>query len=310
MKFGLFGAPISMFALVRLVGLSLTLASLTVASGCATTGVAGAAHPQDEAERRYLAAVDLLNNEAWPEAAEAFRVVQRSHATSRFATLAELRLADVDFKQDHFTEALTSYRSWLRYHPGHAEAAYARFMIARCHVEQMPDDWLLAPASWERDLSQAHDAETALSRFVRDHGSSEHAPEARRHLGHVREVLARHEVYVANFYGNRDHPNAAVSRLLGVLVNYGDTPLAPLALLRLGEVYLRTSRSAEARGAFTQLTETYASSSEAPAAVEYLRRLGSGPSVPVQSESAPTTPEEEGAVEDVVPSNGETQRPQ
>ncbi len=275
------------------------------AGACATTN-ATVQHPiasapnaaNDEAERRYQAAMELFRDESWPEAIEAFRTVTRGNATSRQATLAELRLAEIEFRQERYTEALAAFRAWLRYHPAHAEASFARFMIARCHVEQMPEDWFLTPPSWERDLSSAHDAETALARFVRDHGASEHAPEAQRQLRRVRQILARHEVYVADFYSGRDRYNAAASRLLGVLANFHDSGLEPLAALRLGEVYLRMNRAAEARGAFQYLTETFAQSAEADAARAHLARLGPGPSTPVRPEGAPDT-EDTGHTEDV-----------
>ncbi len=174
-----------------------------VAPACATTSntlTASQRSSPEESDERFRRAMDLFRDESWPEATEALRAIQRGNATSRATTLAKLRLADVEFRQERYTEALAAYRAWLRYHPGHAEAPYARFMIARCHVQQMPEDWFLTPPSWERELSSAHDAETAIARFVRDHGSSEDVTEERLDLRRVREILARHAVYVANFY--------------------------------------------------------------------------------------------------------------
>lgn len=291
---------------------TLVILALAAAPACATTGAHRAAtQSTDEAELAYQRAMDLYQDESWPEAAEAFRALQRAHGTSRFATLAELRLADVEFKQEHYTEALSAFRAWLRYHPTHTEAPYARFMIARCHVEQMPEDWFLTPPSWERDLSSARDADTALTRFLRDHGDSAQAAEARALQRRVREILVRHEIYVANFYANRDHHAAAASRLLGVLSRYHDSGLESLALLRLGETYLRMARTPEARGAFTMLRETYPRSAEAEAAAQHLARVGAGPSTPVQPEEAPNAEETPGATEDVTPStpNPETTPP-
>lgn len=285
------------------------LCLLALPAACATTsGARPGESAADAAERAYQNAMTLYNDESWPEAAEAFRAVQRSHGTSRQATLAELRLADLEFKQERFTEALSGFRTWLRYHTSHAEAPYARFMIARCHVEQMPEDWFLTPPSWERDLSAAHDAETALARFLRDHGDSTHAAEARRIHARVRETLVRHEIYVANFYGSRDHHAAAASRLRGVLSHYRGSVLEPLALLRLGETWLRMNRLPEARGAFDQLRERFPRSAEGEAAARHLARLGAGASTPVQLDDAPAA-DDTGATEDVTPSSRPAEPP-
>lgn len=266
-------------------------------SACATTQTA--ARPaviEDEAQARYEEAQARFRDEDWASAREIYREVRQQYGNTRWAALAELRLADVDFHEDHFTEALTAYRSWVRYHPSQREAAHARFMIAKCYVAQMPDDWFLVPASYERDLSSAHDAEAALRNFVRDHADADDIDEARRLLRQVRETLARHEMYVATFYASRDRYNAAIIRLQGVVQNFEGSGLESQALLELGEIYLRTHRRDEARGAFAHLVENFPRSAHVDAARRYLALLGQGPTVPFDGsgseipESPPGTP--------------------
>jgi outer membrane protein assembly factor BamD len=238
-------------------------------------------HYSDEAQQAYEDAMVLYRDEAWPEALEAMRRVKQEYSSSRWGWLAELRIADIDFKQERFTEALSGFRAWIRYHASQSEATYAHFMIARCHVAQMPDDWFLTPPSHERDLSSAHDAEGALSRFLRDHGESEHAAEARRILGDVRRILAQHELYVASFYASRERWAAAVSRLRGLLDGYEGSGVEPRALLALGEILMRTGQQPEARGAFRELIDEHPQSNEVAAARRYLAVAGEGPVVAV-----------------------------
>lgn len=249
-----------------------------------------AMHYSDEAHEAYEQAMAHFRDEEWPEATEGFHKVQHDYSASRWASLAELRLADVLFHQETYTEALAAYRAWLRYHPSSDESVHAHFMIARCYVEQMPDDWFLVPASFERDMSSVHDAEGALARFVRDYPEATDLPEARRLLGQVRLLLARHELYVAEFYASRERYPAAISRLLGVIGNYEGSGLEPGALLELGELYLRTDHQPEARGAFDYLLETFPRSPQVEAARRYLARLGEGPSVAPDLDSAVIAP--------------------
>lgn len=263
------------------------LALLASVSACAgTQGARAALHYSDEAQAAYERGMDHFRDEEWPEATEAFRAVQRQYSASRYATLAELRLADVMFRQETYTEALAAYRAWLRYHPSSDDAVHAHFMIAHCYVKQMPDDWLLVPPSYERDLSSVHDAEGALSRFIRDYPEAPQLAEARRLLGQVRLLLARHEYYVAEFYVTRERYPAAINRLLGVIGNYEGSGLEPRALLQLGELYLRSNRQPEARGAFQSLLESYPRSPQVEAARRYLARVGPGASVPPDTDSA------------------------
>jgi outer membrane protein assembly factor BamD len=250
------------------------------ASGCASSGQVRANRTiTDEAEARYEAAMVRLRDEEWPEAQEAFRAVRTEYSGSRWGWLAELRLADIEFRQERFTEALTQYRSWIRYHPTQREAVYAHFMIAKCYVAQMPEDWLLVPPSWERDMSAVHDAESALARFVREYPESDNLAEAQRLLGQVRQLLARHEMYVAEFYANRERWEASIGRYRGAIATFDNPDIRARALLQLGEVYLRTRRFAEARGAFGFLVTEYPARAEAASARLHLTRLGDGDTV-------------------------------
>jgi hypothetical protein len=115
--------------------------------------------------------------------------VKREFGVSRWGWLAELRLADIDFRTEKYPEAVSSFRSWIRYHPTQPEVTYARFMIAKSHFMQIPQDWLLVPSAWERDLGTALDAQDSLRAFLRDNGQSEYGAEARRLLQQTRAVL-------------------------------------------------------------------------------------------------------------------------
>lgn len=277
------------------------LALLSAVSACAAAqGPRAALHYGDEARAAYERAMERFRDEEWPEAAEGFRAVQHDYSASRYASLAELRLADVLFRQESHTEALAAYRAWLRYHPSSDESAHAHFMIARCYVARMPEDWFLVPPDFERDLSSAHDAEGALARFIRNYPEAAQLPEARRLLREVRLLLARHEFYVAEFYVTRERYPAAINRLLGVIGHYEGSGLEPRALLQLGELYLRTARQPEARGAFHALLEAHPRSPQAEAARRYLARVGPGAAVPPDTDSAvipATTPARPGGAE-------------
>lgn len=242
-------------------------------------------HYADEAHQAYERAMVHFRAEEWPDAQELFEAVKRDYSSSRWGWMADLRLADVAFHQERYGDAMTAYRSWIRYHPTQTEVAHARFMIAKCYVAQMPDDWLLVPPSYERDLSSARDAFSALSRFIEQNPESEDLAEARRLQRQVQLILANHELYVAEFYASRDHWTAAIHRLLGVVANFEGSGREPRALVQLGEIYLRTGRQPEARGAFQRVLEDHPRSPEAQAARNFLARVGTGPTVPVDAAS-------------------------
>ncbi len=252
----------------------LLLALSVEPAGCAAPQRRSALNYSDRARREFESAMQLFDAGEWIDAQEALQKVKREFGVSRWGWLAELRLADVDFRLEKYPEAVSAYRNWIRYHPTQPEVTYARFMIARAHFLQIPQDWLLVPSAWERDLGAALDAQDALRAFIRDNGQSEYVVEARSLLQRTRAVLAQGEIHVAEFYLARGHHDAAIVRLRAVLEGFSGSGLEAQALLRIGEVHLSQGRAREAREAFESLIENFSSSEFAPSARRYLAHLG------------------------------------
>jgi len=208
------------------------------------------------------------------EAEPAFRRIRREFPYSRFAALSELRIADCKFQQDQYAEAITAYRQFVRFRPSHSQVAYARFRIAESHFEQIPSEWLLSPPTHERDQSAVHDALRQLRRFILDFPDDDRIAEGNRMVRDCLTVLARHELYAANFYLDRDAYPAVVMRLRTLLTSYEGSGVEAEALLLLGETYLRMGDRVEGRRAFEQLVERYPESDEADDARSELRDLG------------------------------------
>jgi outer membrane protein assembly factor BamD len=244
-----------------------------VATGCGAPQRRSALNYGDRAHREFDAAMQLFDAGEWTDAQEALQRVKREFGVSRWGWLAELRLADIDFRTEKFPEAVSAYRNWIRYHPTQPEVTYARFMIAKAHFQQIPQDWFLVPTAWERDLGAALDAQDALRNFIRDNGQSEYAAEARTLLQRTRAILARGEIQIAEFYLARGQHDAAIARYRTVLESFSGSGLEPQALLRIGEVHLSQGRSREAREAFESLLENFASSEFAPSARRYLEHI-------------------------------------
>jgi outer membrane protein assembly factor BamD len=228
----------------------------------------------DNAREAYAAAMDDFRDEDCLEAEPAFRRVRREYPFSRYAPLAELRVADCLFIQQKLPEAIAAYRRFVRNRPSHPEVPYARFKIAESYFEQIPDDWLLAPPAHERDQGPTREALRQLRRFILDFPEDERVQHANELARQALALLARHELYAAEFYLNRDHPQAAIGRLRTLLTAYEGSGVEPEAMLLLGRVFLEMRDRAEARRTFQQLIERYPSSGYAEQARAYLSELG------------------------------------
>ena len=245
----------------RAPGLLWTL-GLLLLGACATTATSRLSYG-DGAKTAYAAALDQFYRDDCLTAEPAMAAVRRKYPYSRFAALAELRQADCMSKDGKYAEAIQAYRQFVRYRPSHVEVPYAHFMIASCHFEQIPSDWLLAPPAYEREQHYTQETLRLVRRFVLDYPQDPLVGRAQRMAKQALGQLAAHELYVATFYLDRDHPLAAVGRLRTLLRSYPGSGHEPEALLLLGQTYLELQDRKNAQLAFKQLVDQFPKSSYA-----------------------------------------------
>lgn len=255
-----------------MVALAVALPSL----GCGGTDAPRALSYGENARRSYENAFEAFEDRDCLTADPLFRRIRREYPYSRYAALAELRVADCAVIQDNYTEAIRAYRSFIRHRPAHAEVPYAQYKIAEAYYRQIPTDFFLSPPPQERDQAPTRNALRQLRRFILDYGDSEYIAEARNMVRASLTLLAQHELYVAEFYLGRDRPRAAVGRLRHLLDVYEGSGVEPQALLLLGTVYLRMREVADARHTFEDLLERFPDSGYAEQAREYLSRFEEG----------------------------------
>lgn len=241
-------------------------------TGCATGAASAPVTYSDQVEAAFQRGMRAFDSKDYLEAIRRFNTVRNQFPYSKYAALAELRIADAYFDQDQFQTAIEQYRSFIQLHPNHEESIYAYYQVALSYYEQMPGDWWLLPPSYEKDLSRAREAARELRLFLRHFPDSEYANDASQKLRVVRRRLADHELYVADFYLSRDNPRAAANRLTYLLTNYSGVGLDPDALFLLGRAYLQLGEVDKAIDAFTDLIEVHPSSKPAQEAKKYLNQ--------------------------------------
>lgn len=254
------------------VALALSLSALV--AGCGAASSTATLTYGESARRDYERAFRAFNDHDCLTAEPLFNNIVREYSYSRYAALAELRAADCELQQTHFTEAIRRYRAFIRARPTHPEIDYANFQIASAYYRQIPQDFLLSPPREERDQAPTRSALRILQRFLRDYPESEHVADAVTMQSAILALLARHELYVADFYLGRDRPRATIGRLERLLEDYEGSGLEPQALLLMGRTYLHMSERAHARRAFEELSEAYPESGVAVQARAYLAMMG------------------------------------
>lgn len=274
------------------VPMSLAVVLGALASGALVPTLTGCEKPEarsalgytEDARRAYEAAMDELRSKNYLEAQQLLREVKRKYHYSKYAKLAELRIADADFEQEKYAEAIRGYRQFVHDHRSDAEeVSYARSKIAESQYKQIGDSFLL-PSADERDQAVILDAFKELKGYVQDYPRGKDTARVRELLADVVARLMRHELYVGRFYLDRDNFEAAVLRIQYAMRNFAQVPtsrgpngadvldsgLEAEALLLLGEVYLKMRKYTEARAAFESILRDFARSPLVMQAGNYL----------------------------------------
>lgn len=243
----------------------------------------------ENARRDYEAALKAYFDRDWEEATTLMQEVKRKYSYSRYARLAELRIADADFHQEKYPEAITGYKGFVHDYPNDPEVSYARYKIARALYEQSSQSLLMPPLE-ERDLAAVNDAYSTIKEFLQDYPNYKRARELDYMLEVVTGLLVRHELYVARFYLNKDNYDAAVARCQYALRNYENSGLEPEAMVLLGETYLKMKQRKKARAVFEHVLAMYPASPFSLPAKHFLQTIGQAGVTPSLAAPAPSRP--------------------
>ena len=140
----------------------------------------------ENARKAYDAALESYFDRDWENAVAEMEEVRRKYAYTRYARLAELRIADAAYHQEEWGESVAGYKSFVSDYPNDPEVPYARYKIVKALFEQSSDNLLLPPLE-ERDLAHVRDAYITVREFLSDYPSYKHEVE----LEYIQEVRHR-----------------------------------------------------------------------------------------------------------------------
>ncbi len=260
-----------------LAALAATLFALALVVGCGGKTGTGAVDYSVSAQQNYEKGLKELGQKDWIAAAKYFSFIRSRFPYSKFAVLAELRLADAEFGAGHHLQAIDSYKLFVKFHPTHEMVAngYASFRIGEAYYKMLPGDWWILPPSYEKDQSATVDAGRELRKFVQKYPKSPFVKRAKEMLTKVNKRLARHEWYVAKFYWDRGKPMGTVLRLRRLLDQYPGTHFDGDALWLLGRAYVKVKMPDRARGVWERLIKEHPRHKRADDAKRALKDLSS-----------------------------------
>ncbi len=198
-------------------------------SGCAVTGKKIPEQPS--ADTLSNRAMKAYNHGRYLTALQLFKKIRNRFPFSKYGLKAKLREADCHYYEGHYGQAISTYQEFAQDHPSHKAMPYVLFQIGMSYARQMD--------TVDRDPRAAEMAEDAFKNLVNRYPDSPYITEARKQIKKARNFLARHELYVANYYIKTSKYEQAESRLEYLATHYQDSEAAPesekvLAALKAG----------------------------------------------------------------------------
>lgn len=248
------------------------LAFTGLQSGCVTTS---AEINKDgylaSAQKNFDAANKFFADERYDDAIAHFEHVRSKFPYSQFAALSDLRIADAYFIQQKWLLAAEAYDFFLKFHPSHQEAELATFRLAKSHSEAGPSTFFLFPKSYTRDQKTVKDCLLAIETLLERFPQSKFESEALKMKAEKLELLAMHDMRVAQFYSDRKKWQGALSRYEDVAQSYPGSSCAPEALYQSAKIALNYLNDSEkAKSHVDKLKAQYEKSSYTAAADKLL----------------------------------------
>ncbi len=205
---------------------------LTVSACAGRTNRPRLAYEERPVELLYNTGYERLQRNRWADAVDYFQEVERQHPYSEWSRRAILMQIYAYYQNGNYEESIAAADRFIQLFPGSPSAAYAFYMRATCHFEQIVDVG--------RDQGRAEQALTALRDVARRYPGSSYATDAVVKIDLVNDQLAGKEMSIGRYYQRANQPLAAIGRYRTVVENeaFQRTSHTPEALYRLVEVYL------------------------------------------------------------------------
>ena len=227
-----------------------------IASGCSSIPFFGKDDDEGEdieaiettEERVYSQAQRALRSSNFSLAIEQLELLEARFPFGRFAEQAQLELIYAHYLTQDMDSARANADRFIRLHPTHPNVDYAYYLRALSAYKFKDGllDRLFSANPASRDMVPLRESYSELALLLNEFPNSQYASDARQRMLQLRELLARFEIFAADYYLRRGAYVAAANRGAYVIDNYPDTVARADALARMVEAYYKLGRTEEA----------------------------------------------------------------
>ena len=183
--------------------------------------------------------MDAYEDGYYRAAIDNFQQLKDFYPFSKYAILAELKIADANYQLKQYDEAIFAYEEFEKLHPRNEAIPYVIYQIGRCYFDQID--------TIDRDQTPARKAYETFQRLEKQFPNDKYTRSGLEHITTCVKSLAGNEYYIGVFYYKSKHYKAALHRFMSVLSEYPDVGYHQKALEYIAkcEAEISTETTAE-----------------------------------------------------------------
>lgn len=156
---------------------------------------------------------------------KAFTDLKDWYPFSKYAILAELKIADAHFELKEYDEAIFAYENFELMHPANEAVPYVIYKMGLCWFNQLD--------SKDKSVAPAKNSLALFQRLIEQFPKSEYTKKAKEKILIANATLAANELYIANFYMRTKKYKAALARYNNIIKTYPGSPESRQANIKI-----------------------------------------------------------------------------
>ena len=179
----------------------------------------------------YEQAEDKVDAGSIEQAIDQYEMILSSYPGSKYAIQARLDIAFNLLKQKKYNRSITTLNEFIDKYPDIPASPYAYYLrgVAAEKKSSSILDKIITDSA-QRDVESVRDAYGYFVELIETFPNSKYSEDAKTKLTVLRNILARHEFYVALYYTDISSNIAAVNRCKYIIENYPNSASIPDAL--------------------------------------------------------------------------------
>ena len=206
----------------------------------------------------YELAEDKFSSGSIEQGIEQLEVILAAYPGSKYAIQARLDIAYNLFKRKKYSRAILELNEFIERYPTLPSTPYAYYLrgiIAEEKSSSILD--VIITDSAQRDVQSVRDAYGFFVLLIDTFPNSKYSEEASKKLVLLKNILARHEFYIALYYTSNGSHIAAINRSKYIIEHYPNSPSVADGLHLMAHNYDTIDAKKLAQDARTVLYASY-----------------------------------------------------